>query len=177
MDPGRKKLELLRRRTSKTAAVTIDCPLEGDSLAAVIKKVIGFIDLVSLGIQVKIIKTTRAGGILFEVIGEDKAALLAEKVSEVTDNTARVRKADRRTPVLLLDIPEWADEDDVLAGLAHAGVKAEFKKEYIFIRKNGEKGGFVDLAYHDAIVLAEAKAATVAWTRCKIRLFEKSRPT
>ncbi|KAL4084093.1 hypothetical protein QTP88_029409 [Uroleucon formosanum] len=175
------KLAMLRQRAPKTAAVTIDRPAEGASLAAVMKKVAGTINLGALGVRVLTSRRTRAGGILLEVEGEEKAALLEGKIREVAGDTARVRRPQRKTPVLLLNIPEWAEAEDVVSGLAGAGIVVEAKS--VSIRSNGGKRGDldrvarVDLPFRDAIALAVAKAVEVGWTRCRVKLLEKRQST
>jgi hypothetical protein len=82
---------LLRKRTPRSTAVTIDRPAEGGSLASVMKKVSGSINFQSLGVKVLMTRKTRAGGILLEVEGNEKATLLAGKIREVVGDAARVR--------------------------------------------------------------------------------------
>jgi len=135
------KAELLRQRTPKTAAVTIDRPAGGGSLAAVMKKVSEAVDLTALGVKVFTTRRTRAGGILLEVDGVDKAGLLEEKIRQVVGEVARVRKPERRTPVLLLDVPEWAETEDVVGSLAKAGVIVAASDGSLSIRKNGGRRG------------------------------------
>ena len=176
------KIALLQRRIPKTAAITIDRPPEGGSLAAVMKKIASSINLRVLGITVRTTRKTRAGGILLEVDGEEKASLLADKVRAVVGDTARVRRPELRTPILLLGIPEWSDATDVANGLKQAGVPAAtVAGGNVTVRKNGgSRGDLVarfDLPYADAIALAKAGPVMVGWTRCRVRLLEKSQPT
>jgi len=126
-------------------------------------------------------RRTKAGGILLEVEGEAKAQTLEQKIREVVGDTARIRRPERRTPVLLLDVPEWAEVEDVVAGLAQTGVKvaaADTDGNRVTVRKNsggrGERVARVDLPLRDAITLAEKKAVMVGWTRCRVRLLEKT---
>lgn len=168
--PAAGKAELLRRRLPKTAAVTTDRPAGGGSLAAVMKKVSGAIDLAALGVRVVTTRRTRAGGILLEVDGLEKAGLLEQKIRQVVGETARVRKPERRTPVLLLNVSEWAETEDDVGGLVKVGVVvAASDGNAVSIRKNGGK--------RDAIALAEAKAVVVGYTRCRVKLLEKNQPT
>jgi len=161
-------------------AVTIDRPAEGGSLASVMKKVSGSINLQSLGVKVLTTRKTRAGGILLEVEGNENAALLAGKIREVVGDAARVRLPEPRTPVLLLGVPEWAEAEDVVAGVMQAGVTG-VTSENVTIRKNsGGRGEFVaslHLPLKDAITLAEKKAVTVEWTRCRVKLLANNQPT
>ncbi|KAL4108265.1 hypothetical protein QTP88_018496 [Uroleucon formosanum] len=124
-------------------AVTIDRPAEGGSLASVMKKVSGSINLQSLGVKVLTTRKTRTGGILLEVEGNEKATLLAGKIREVVGDAARVRLPEPRTVVLLLGIPEWANAENVAAGVMQAGVTG-VTPESVTIRKNsGGRGEFV----------------------------------
>ncbi|XP_060855818.1 uncharacterized protein LOC132933568 [Metopolophium dirhodum] len=174
------KIALLRRRAPKSMAVTIDRSTDGGSLAAVMKKVSGSINLQSLGVKVLTTRKTRAGGILLEVEGIEKATLLAGKIREVVGDAARVRLPEPRTPVLLLGVPEWAEAENVVAGVTQAGVTG-VTSENVIIRKNsGGRGEFVasfHLPLKDAITLAEKKAVTVEWTRCRVKLLSNNQPT
>lgn len=174
------QVALLRKRAPRSMAVTIDRPAEGGSLASVMKKISGSINLQSLGVKVLTTRKTRAGGILLEVEGNEKATLLAGKIREVVGVAARVRLPEPRTPVLLLGVPEWAEAEDVVAGVTQAGVTG-VTSEGVTIRKNsGGRGEFVaslHLPLKDAITLAEKKAVTVEWTKCRVKLLVNSQPT
>ena len=182
--PAREKLELLRRRAPKTAAVTIDRPPEGGSLAEVMKRVSRSINLPTLGVKVLTTRRTRAGGILLEIEGgEEKAATLAREVRALIGDGARVRQPESRTTVLLLDVPEWAAAEEVSEGLKKAGVDVSVggdKPPIAVWQNSGGRGGFVariSLPFKDAIKLAEAKTVTIGWTRCRVKPIEKSQPS
>lgn len=123
-----------------------------------LKKISGSINLQSLGVKVLTTRKTRAGGILLEVEGNKKATLLAGKIREVVGGAARVRLPEPRTPVLLLGVPEWAEVENVVAGVMQAGVTA-VTSENVTIRKNsGGRGMFVaslHLPLKDAITGGE----------------------
>ncbi|CAI6360636.1 unnamed protein product [Macrosiphum euphorbiae] len=178
--PTTDQVALLRKRAPRSMAVTIDRPAEGGSLASVMKKVSRSINLQSLGVKVLTTRKTRAGGILLEVEGNEKATLLAGKIREVVGDAARVRLPEPRTPVLLLGIPEWAEAENVIAGVTQAGVTG-VTSENVIIRKNsGGRGEFVaslHLPLKDAITLAERKTVTVEWTRCRVKLLTNNQPT
>lgn len=161
-------------------AVTIDRPAEGGSLASVMKKVSGAINLQSLGVKVLTTRKTRAGGILLEVEGDEKATLLAGKIREVVGEAARVRIPEPRTPVLLLGVPEWAEIEDVVAGVTQAGVTGVTSDNVAIRRNSGGRGEFVAILHlplKDAIKVAEKKAVTVEWTRCRVKLLANNQPT
>ncbi|XP_022180910.1 uncharacterized protein LOC111041066 [Myzus persicae] len=174
------QVALLRKRAPRSMAVTIDRPAEDGSLASVMKKVSGSINLQSLGVKVLTTRKTRAGGILLEVEGSEKATLLAGKIQEVVGDAARVRLPEPRTPVLLLGIPEWAEAENVVAVVTQAGVTGD-RSENVTIRKNSDgRGEFVaslHLPLKDAITLAEKRAVTVEWTRCRVKLLASNQPT
>lgn len=175
------KIELLRRRAPKTAAVTIDRPPEGGSLAEVMRRVSQTIDLSALGVNVINTRRTRAGGILIEVEGQEKATLLAERVRVMVGDGARVRLPASLTPVLLLDVPEWAAKEEIIEGLQKAGIDVgEAASSSVSTWKNaGGKGGYVarvNLPFREAIKVVEARAITVGWTRCKVKPIEKTQP-
>ncbi|CAI6360091.1 unnamed protein product [Macrosiphum euphorbiae] len=174
------KIALLRRRAPKTAAVIIDSPVDGGSLATLMKKVAGAIDLKSLGVNVLTTRKTRTGGILLEVVGADKADLLADKIRAVSGDSARVRLPVPRTPVLLLGIPEWAEADEVADVLARLGIPDVAADEVKIWRNTGGRAELVaslSLPLKDAIALAESKAVVVGWTKCRVKLLDKRQPT
>lgn len=148
------------------------------------KKVASAINLGTLGVKVVTTRRTRAGGILLEVEGEEKAGILERRIREVVGEEARIRRPERKTPVLLLNIPEWVEAEDVANSLAKAGVTVAASSSggnTITIRKNGGSRGDlvarVDLPFRDAIKLAEAKAVEVGWTRCRVKLLERKETT
>ncbi|XP_026819386.1 uncharacterized protein LOC113558067 [Rhopalosiphum maidis] len=174
------RIALLQRRVPKTAAVTIDRPGDDGSLVAVMRKVSSSINLASLGVSVLTTRKTRAGGILLEVDGIEKASLLADKIRSVIGDTARVRLPEPRTPILLLGIPEWVEVEEVLEGLVRAGIMG-IAAGYVRIQRNaGGRGEYVaslTLPLKDAIQLAETKAVVIGWTKCRVKLIEKNQPT
>lgn len=88
-------------------------------------------------------RKTRAGGILLEVDGAEEAVLLTEKIREVTGDAARVRLPEPRTPVLLIGIPEWADAEDVVAGLGQADINGVLGGNITIRKNNGGRGEYV----------------------------------
>lgn len=98
----------------------------------------------------------------------------------MTEDTARVRLPETRTPVLLIGISEWAEAEDVVSGLAQATITG-ISDENVTIRKTtGGQGEYVaclNLSLRDAITLAEKKVVTVELTRCRVKLLERSQPT
>lgn len=149
------------------------------------KKVASVIDLKALNIQVNTTRRTRAGGVLLEVEGLDKATLLAEKVRTVVGDQARVRLPENLTPVLILGLPEWSDAEEVSEGLVKAGIPGEMVtrdgKSLVTITQNAggrrEFVGRINLPYAEAIMLTDAGALRVGWTVCRTKSLEKEKPT
>lgn len=116
------------------------------------------------------------------MIGEDKAALLADKIKAVVGSSARVAIPERNTPVLILDVPDWADSDEVIRSLITAGVPARdltmdgVSKVSTRPSEGGQKYGtvLVNLPLATAAKLAEGKCVTMGWTRCHLKLLEKA---
>jgi len=124
---------------------------------------------------------TRAGGILLEVEDTNQATLLTEKLQATIGEDARVRMPESLTPILLLNIPEWATAEDVIDGLLKTGINPPDDGSQISIRKNaGGRGALVakvNLPFQDAVKAVEAKQVVVGWTRCKIKPIESAQPT
>jgi len=178
--PVADKIALLRRRMPKSAAVIIDRPTDGGSMVEIMRKVSMCINLSSLDIRVLTTRRTKAGGILLEVEGSEKANLLAEKIRAVTGDAARTRLPESRTPVLLLGIPDWTEPEEILGALASAGVTSVTPEELTVRRNSGGRGELVaslPLPLRDAILLAEARNVTIGWTRCRVKLLDKNQPT
>lgn len=178
----REKLE-----TRKTVAVVIDRPsTEGASLVSIMKKMSSGVDLEALGVKVLTTKTTKAGGVLLEVDAEGgDVDPLVKAILAMVGDKARVRRLERRTPVLLLDVPEWVEEEEIKSGLIRAGVPPEAltHNEKSFIVTSTNRGRRqdrvvrIDVPYSTAIILAESRYLVLGWTRCRIRLLKKLQST
>lgn len=70
-------------------------------------------------------RCTRAGGLLLEVEGQEGADHLADKIRAVVEDAARVRTPQGTTTVLILDVPEWATNEEVIDGLKKVGIDCE----------------------------------------------------
>jgi len=105
------------------------------------KKVAGAINLAILGVKVLTMKRKRAGSILLEVEGAEKVAILERKIRDVVGEVARIRRPERRTPVLLLEMPEWAKMEDVATGLSKTVVRTTLDGNSISIRENAGGNG------------------------------------
>lgn len=111
-------VRLVKSRTPKTEAIMIDQLAEGETYTSVMKRVTA-IDLNPLGITVKGAKRSKAGGIIIEVDGKDDADRLAERIREAVGATVAVRRPTRSTPILILDVPNWMEEAEVVSHLVN----------------------------------------------------------
>ncbi|CAI6347914.1 unnamed protein product [Macrosiphum euphorbiae] len=109
---------LVKSRTPKTEAIMIDQLAEGETYASVMKRVTA-IDLNPLGVTVRGAKRSKAGGIIIEVDGKDDADRLAEGIREAVGAAAAVRRPTRSTPILILDVPNWIEEAEVISQLVN----------------------------------------------------------
>jgi len=62
------------------------------------------------------------GGILLEIDSAEGANTLAEKIKTTIAGKARVTRPERRTSVLLLNVPTWVEEKEVRGGLINVDV-------------------------------------------------------
>lgn len=122
-------------------------------------------------------RATKTGGILLEVDSTECVNTLAEKVKQVVAGKVRVTRLKRPTPILLLDVLNWAERADVREGLTTASnVSQDLDRVAI---KDGYKSRrygsmVITVPCNVAIQLAEPGAVVIGWTRCCIRLHERS---
>lgn len=107
---------LVRSRIPKTAAVTIDAVKEGLSYAEVMKRVTTKINLQDIGVKVNKVRRTKTGAILIEVVGKEEATKLADSLQSAIGEIARISRPSRRTPVLILDILDWIEDEEIRFG-------------------------------------------------------------
>lgn len=73
----------------------------------VMRRVSAGVNLADLGVR-----------ILLEMESDEKAVLLKGKIRKVVSGAATVRRPERKTPVLILDVPDWVEADEVAGGMA-----------------------------------------------------------
>lgn len=134
------------------------------TLASVMKTMVRSVDLKKIGVTVRNTRQTRTGGILLEVDLPKSADMLAEKVRQATADKARVTQGKRRSSILLLGMPSWADEADVRGGLATLGIASSEATKILL--KGGRDGrdygtALVSVPYDAAIKVAKAEFVVV----------------
>jgi len=167
----------VRRRIPKTEAVTIAEPAEGETYASVMRLVTSCIDPQELGIQIGKVRRTKAGAILMEVNGKEAADKLASHLRETIGQRAKVNRSRRMTPVLIINIPDWVDDDKVKNAVAAADPSLEIAG--ISIRENAGGGKVAKLMVdmEAALKLSALKGISIGWNLCRVKLLEAKAPT
>jgi len=162
---------LVKSRTPKTEAIMIDRLAEGETYASVMKRVTA-IDLNPLGVTVKGVKRSKAGGIIIEVDGKDDADRLAEGIKEAVGATAAVRRPTRSTPILILDVPNWMKEAEVVSHLVN--FDSSFGDCQIRISDNQVgRTVFCRIPMKVASKVADSKKIRIGWAMCRTKLLER----
>ncbi|CAI6346792.1 unnamed protein product [Macrosiphum euphorbiae] len=149
----------------------IDQLAEGETYASVMKKVTA-IDLNPLGVTVRGAKRSKAGGIIIEVDGKDDADRLAEGIREAVGAAAAVRRPTRSTPILILDVPNWIEEAEVISQLVN--FDSSFGDCQIRISDNqGSRTAFCRIPMKVASKVADAGRIRIGWAMCRAKLLER----
>lgn len=167
---------LVRKRTPKSEAVIISDPKDGESYAGVMKRVMAEVNLNELEVDVIGSRRTKAGAILLEVKSKDEADRLADKLRQTIQENARVVRPTRRTPVLIVDVPEWMSPEEIRNDIITTD--ANLVGTNITIREN-PGGGLVarlDVPMATASKMAERRIIKIGWARCRIKLLERKSP-
>jgi len=166
----------VRKKIPKFEAVTIADPAGEETYTSIMSKVTSSVNLQELGINISNTRRTKTGSILLEVEGKKEAEKLTHHLQQVIGTTARVGRPSRTTPVLLLDVPDWVDEQEVTKQIKAcdpdlAGVEITLK------RNTG--GGTVAqfrARMETAVKLAELRSIKIGWSLCRIKLLEPRPP-
>lgn len=126
-----------------------------------------------LGVEVVKTRLSKAGAIVLEVKAKEEADKLAASLSAVIGDDAKVFRPTRRTPVLVLDIPEWMTPEEVARDVSMAD--ADILEAEVTIRDNtgGGRVARVDVPMAVATRLAKSRAIKVGWSKCRIELLER----
>ncbi|XP_025200586.1 uncharacterized protein LOC112598375 [Melanaphis sacchari] len=111
-----------------------------------------------------------------EVTGKEEAAKLADSVRSVVGEMARVSRPSRKTPVLILGIPDWLEEEEVRKEIVEA--ERELASVEISIRQNDGGGRIASFAapMETAVRLAERRSIRIGWGLCRVKLIERRHP-
>lgn len=111
----------------------------------------------------------------------EQAVKLADKMKSVIGQTAHIGRPTRKTPVLLIDVPEWAEVADVAKELEKLGTGLDsLTRGDVTVRPSGNakpgKEVRFDFQILDAISLAKRRRITIGWVRCRVRHLKKKAP-
>lgn len=165
-------LDLIKKRAPKNEAIVFSNPADSESYSSVMKRVLTGVNLQELDVQATA-RRTKSGVIILEVDGTEKANRLAGNLWKVLGTTASIGRPTRKSPFLIVDIPDWIDVGDV-----HQALKStiEDMSDVQVTTRTNNGGGRVaraDFPIGAAIKLAEQKYLTLGWGRCRIKLLEK----
>lgn len=107
-----------------------------------------------------------------EVDGTEKADRLAAKLRQVLGTTASIGKSTRKSPILIVGIPDWIDVDDVHQALISSSEDMADVQVTIRTNNSGGRVARADVPISAAIKLAEQKYLTLGWGRCRIKIRE-----
>jgi len=167
---------MVRRRVPKTEAVTIAEPAEGETYASVMRLVTSCIDPQELGIQIGKVRRTKAGAILMEVNGKEAADKLSSHLSDTIGQRAKVSRPRRMTPVLIINIPDWVDDDKVKSAIAAADPSIEVVGISLRDNAGGGKVAKLMVDVETALKLSALKGISIGWNLCRVKLLEAKAP-
>ncbi|CAI6376222.1 unnamed protein product [Macrosiphum euphorbiae] len=163
---------LVRKRTPKTEAVTISAPREGETYASVMKRVTQEVNLRELGVEVITTRKTKSGAVLLEVGNSEEAGKLADRMRQVIGEDATVGRPTRSTPILILDVPNWIEEAEVISQLVN--FDSSFGDCQIRISDNqGSRTAFCRIPMKVASKVADAGRIRIGWAMCRAKLLER----
>jgi len=168
---------LVRRRAPRAEAVTIADPADGETYASVMRLATSCIDLQEHEIEIGRVRRTKAGAILMEVSGKEKADKLSTLICKTLGQRAKVSRPRRTTPVLVINIPEWLDDDKVKCTIVEADPGLD--SSCISLRENagGGKVAKLTMDMDTALRLSALKSTRIGWNLCRVKLLETKSPT
>lgn len=144
-------------------AVVIGNVAEGTSYAEVMKRVMNGVQLQDLGVEILKARRIKAGAFLLEVPNKEEATKLSDSLLNVLGDMVQVTRPSRRTPVLILNIPDWLEDEQVLKDITSADEALTTEK---FIIRNNSGGGRV-ASFSTSMEIA---ARLIPTTFCTYRL-------
>lgn len=167
----------MRRRTLRTEAVTISEPNEGVTYASIMKEVVSSVKLSEIGVEIFVVRRTRAGGILLQVKSKDEAEKLSRKLQNAVGEIAKIGRPIRTTPVLITNVPDWMDEAEVEEQIR--ALDPSLSGVPVRIRENigGGKVAIIDAPMETASRLAEVGRVKIGWSLCRVKVLEWKKST
>ncbi|EFN77579.1 hypothetical protein EAI_04932, partial [Harpegnathos saltator] len=179
---GRKSADIppmqSRRRTPRTAAVTITGVKEDFPYAEALKDARTKINLKDIGIEISKVRRALNGGFLIEVPGGEeatsKANQLAMKLREVLKETARVACPTKKGEIRISGLDDSISKDEVACALADIGgcLPTEIRIGNIRCAASGLGTAWTQLPLAAALKASEAVRMKVGWTVARLELLE-----
>lgn len=164
--------ERTKVKVPKTQAVSIGYSKEGESYTSLMRRVTSAINLERLGVTVRGAHKAMSGAVIIEVLGSsDDADRLAEELRNTIGEFSQVKRPEKMTTVLLLDIQDWITLDDVKTALSELGGNVEGWTVTIHSNASGHGLRYVRvmLPVRDAEQLVEKRRIRVNWTSCRVK--------
>jgi len=171
--------EILKKRIPRTAAVSMICTKDDYDYSSAMKRAKTEIKLESCGINEVSIKRSIAGGIIFEIPGDnasDKALLLESKMRQLFGGTGVViTRPVKKVDIKLSGLEESTNINDIILEIVNfTGCNTiDVKCSSIRTVRNGLCVAWIQCPIDAAQKLAEAK--TIGWASARIEIL-KSRP-
>jgi len=156
--------------------VTIADTAYGETFASVMRLAKSCIGPQEHGIEIGKVRRTKTGAILMEVSGKEEADKLSTLLFETLGQRAEVSRPRRTTPVLVINIPEWLDDDKVKCTIV--AVDPSLDSSSISLRENAGGGKVAKLTVNmdTALRLTALKSIRIGWNSCRVKLLETKSP-
>lgn len=165
-------------RVPRTQAVTIGPPRDGETYASIMNRVTTAVNLQELGVEVSGARKTKSGAILLEVKGgAEKADVLARDLRDKLGEEARIGRPEKTQPVLILGIPEWVDEEEVMAAVnGENGTPERILRMTLKPGNGGSSFAQFEVPSGEAKALQTKGRIKVGWTVCRVKVLEPYQP-
>ncbi|KAI8125012.1 Retrovirus-related Pol polyprotein from type-1 retrotransposable element R1 [Lucilia cuprina] len=149
-----------------------------ESYAEIIKKMKEKINPADIGVEIKAIRRTNAGELLFKLSkGEDQAEKLKNAISQSLGKDINVRTVTNNQFIDIRDMDEATGESELLTALQEA-TKSEnlnpFKVLNIRESYGQTRQALVQLPGHLAANLIQMNRIKIGWVMCRIRVKERT---
>jgi len=141
------------------------------------RKVVFNVKLTEIGVEIGVVRRTRAGGILLQVKSKEEADILSELLQSAVGEIAKIGRPVRTNPVLITNNPDWMDDGEVKEQIRASdpgltGVTAR-------IRENTGVGkvAIIDIPMKTASRMVEAERVKINWSLCRVKLLQRKKPT
>lgn len=156
--------------------MAIGPPREGETYASIMNRAT---NLSALGVVVKGARVSKAGAIILEVKGSaEHADKLAEELKAKLGEDTQVWRPEKRSAVMVINIPEWISEKQIGEVLEKSlGKQDEVRNLSIRTNTNGRGSRYAwfDVPARAARLLQDQRSIGVGWTRCRIKVLQDRR--